>query len=191
MRTVTPKNAKLIPENAEQVFKGQIFDVYHWRQEMFDGSTETFEMLKRPDTIKIIAIKDKKIVILEEEQPDHKFFLDLPGGRHDVEFETELDAAKREMLEETGMSFKTWRLIKVEQPYNKIDWFVYLFVATDFENQQDQKLDAGERIEVKPLGFKELKRLLNNPKTQHLPKELLESCQNIEDLINTAEYKTS
>jgi len=144
MRTVTPKNAKLIPENAEQVFKGQIFDVYHWRQEMFDGSTETFEMLKRPDTIKIIAIKDKKIVILEEEQPDHK-----------------------------------------------IDWFVYLFVATDFENQQDQKLDAGERIEVKPLGFKELKRLLNNPKTQHLPKELLESCQNIEDLINTAEYKTS
>lgn len=189
MRTIIPNNAKLIPENAKRVFKGQIFDVYQWQQKMFDGTTETFEMLKRPDTIKIIAIKDKKIVITDEQQPDHKSFLDLPGGRHDVDSETELDAAKREVLEETGMAFKSWKLVKVEQPHTKIDWFVYLFVATDFESQQDQKLDAGEKIEVKSMSFDEVKELLGNPKARYLPKELIESCQNIEDLINTSEYK--
>lgn len=188
MRTIIPNNAKLIPEKAKRVFKGQIFDVYQWQQEMFDGSFETFEMLKRPDTIKVMAIKGDKIVVTEEEQPNHSSFLDLPGGRHDVETETELDAAKRELIEETGMKFKSWKLIKVEQPHSKIDWFVYLFLATDFENQQEQKLDAGEKIVIKLLDLGEVKGLLENSKARYLPKELLESCERIENLANLPEY---
>lgn len=189
MRTIIPKNAKLIPKSAKRVFKGQIFDVYHWQQEMFDGSIEIFEMLKRPDTIKVIAIKDDKVVILDQEQPGHDSFLDLPGGRHDYENETELHAARRETLEETGMSFRNWRLIKVKQPHTKIDWLVYLFLATDFESRQEQKLDAGEKIEVKFLDFEEVKRLLNNPRARYLPKDLIESCENLTDLVNLPEYK--
>jgi ADP-ribose pyrophosphatase len=189
MRTIIPKNAKLIPKNAKRVFKGQIFDVYHWQQKMFDGSYATFEMLKRPDTIKVIAIKDNKVVILDQEQPGHDEFIDLPGGRHDNENESELGAAKRETLEETGMRFNNWRLVNVQQPYAKMDWFVYIFIATGFDKQQGQKLDNGEKIEVRLVNFDELKQLLENPKARHLPKELLESCQSIEDLANLPEYK--
>jgi len=157
---------------------------------MYDSSSETFEMLKRPDTIKVIAIKDNKIVILNQKQPDsEQSFYDLPGGRHDYEDESELDAVKRETLEETGMTFKNWRLIKVEQPYAKMDWFVYLFLATDFENQQDQKLDSGEKIKVELKTLIELKELVNRPDAQHLPKELIDSCQSIENLLNIPEYK--
>lgn len=35
-----------LPPQAKKVFTGQIFDVYQWEQEMYDGSFETFEMLK-------------------------------------------------------------------------------------------------------------------------------------------------
>ncbi len=189
MRTIVPKNAKLIPENAKQVFRGEIFAVYQWQQKMFDGSSETFEMLRRQDTIKIIAVKDQKIVVINEEQPHYKAYLGLPGGRHDVDAETELDAAKRELLEETGMSFKSWRLIEVKQPHGEIDWFIYLFLATDFENQIEQKLDTGEKIEVKLMDFDEFKELVNNPKARNLPKEVIESCQSLEDLVNLPEYK--
>lgn len=190
MRTIIPKNAKLIPEAARRVFKGEIFDVYQWPQKMFDGSIETFEMLKRADTIKIIAVVDDKIVILEEEQPEHtSSFIDFPGGRHDVESETELDAAKRELLEETGMSFKNWRLIKVEQPYIKMDWFIYLYLATGFEGQGEQKLDAGEKITVKHVDLNELKRLATNPKARHMPKDLIESCPRLENLLSLPECK--
>ena len=31
-----------LPEQAKKVFDGEIFDVYQWDQEMYDGSTETF-----------------------------------------------------------------------------------------------------------------------------------------------------
>lgn len=190
MRTIIPTDAKLVPKNAECVFKGQIFDVYHWQQKMFDGSYATFEMLKRPDTIKVIAIKENKLVVLEEEQPDdHNLFLSLPGGRHDIDAETELEAVKRELLEETGMSFQSWKLINVTQPYLKIDWFNYLFVATDFIDQTDQTLDAGEKIRVKLFALDELKNLLGGPKARYLPKKLLESCQSIEDLASLPEYK--
>ncbi len=52
-------------------------------------------MLKRPDTVKVIAIKDDKIVMLEQEQPSHPAFYDFPGGMHDDEDETELEATKK------------------------------------------------------------------------------------------------
>jgi len=39
-----------LTSQAQRVFKGIIFDVYQWKQKMFDGSQGIFEMLKRPDT---------------------------------------------------------------------------------------------------------------------------------------------
>ncbi|HEX5455905.1 MAG TPA: NUDIX domain-containing protein [Candidatus Saccharimonadales bacterium] len=190
MRTIIPTDAKLVPKDAERVFKGRIFDVYHWQQKMFDGSYETFEMLKRPDTIKVIAIKNGKVVVLDQLQPDSPAaFFDLPGGRHDYEEESELDAAKRETLEETGMTFKDWRLIDVQQPHSKIDWFVYLFLATGFEEQQAQNLDSGEKIKAELKSLDELKALLHDPRTRHLPRDIIESCLSIEDLAGLPEYK--
>ena len=56
MRKFVPATAKLIPEEAKKVFQGEIFAVYQWPQEMFDGSFATFEMLRRADTVKILAV---------------------------------------------------------------------------------------------------------------------------------------
>lgn len=188
-RTIAPKDSNLLPEEAQLVFKGQIFDVYQWEQEMFDGSHQTFEMLKRPDTIKVIAIKDDKIVITDEQQPNDRAYYDIPGGRHDEEGETELEAAKRELLEETGMKFENWKLIGVNQPHAKIDWLVYLFLATDFESQTAQKLDVGEKIEIKLLSLEEAKNLAEDPKNRYLPIDILDKVNSINELKNFPEYK--
>lgn len=189
MRNVLPINAKLVPKEAKLAFKGIIYDTYQWQQKMFDGSFATFEMLKRPDTIKILAVKDGKVIILEQEQPGHEAFYDLPGGRHDVDSEDELGAAKREMLEETGMTFKNWKLLDVSQPHTKIEQFVYIFLATDFENQTEQHLDAGEKIEVQYIDFGRVKELTSDPKARYLPKELLEKANSLDELLNLPEYE--
>ncbi len=188
MRTIIPKNAKLIPEDASRVFKGEIFDVYQWQQEMFDGSFGTFEMLKRSDTVKVIAIKNGKVVICEEQQPHTKVFFDVPSGRHDVEGETELDAAKRELLEETGMTFAKWKLIAIEQPHTKIDWFVYIFLASDFIDQTEQKLDAGEKITVHLKSFEEAVELATDPRNRYIPIDILDKAGSIDSLLNLPEY---
>lgn len=183
MRSYIPNDALLIPDNANLVFAGKIFDVYQWPQRLFDGSTETFEMLRRKDTVKIIAIKDDKIVITRQEQPRKGWFYDLPGGRNDNPSENELDAAKREMLEETGMTFDSWRLVEVHQPLLKIDWLVYTFIATDFISQKSQNLDGGERIEVKEVTLDQLKSLANTEK-RFSNNVLIKNANTTDDLLN-------
>ncbi len=168
MREFVPKNVKLIPDNAEMVFRGKIFDVYQWPQEMFDGTTETFEMLKRADTVEIIAIKDDKIIITRQKQPRKDWYYAFPGGRTDMRDENELMAAKRELREETGMEFRNWKLIKAVQPFAKVDWLVYTFLATDFIQQGKQELDAGEVIEIKEVSFAEMVKLTKEPNARDL-----------------------
>jgi ADP-ribose pyrophosphatase len=189
MRTVIPHNAKLIPPESKLVFKGIVFDVYQWEQKMYNGKTEPFEMLRRPDTVKVLVIKDNRIVMLDEEQPHYGRGFELPGGRNDVEGEDELACAKRELLEETGMSFKTWKLLEVYQPAFKIEHFVYTFLATDFIGQVDSKVDAGEDITLKSVTFEECLEYSRTEAGKYLPTELLEKAGSIEGLLGLPEYK--
>ncbi len=188
MRTIIPPGSKTIPPEAKRVFKGIIYDVYHWQQKMFDGSMRTFEMLKRYDTVKVLAIKDGKIVMLNEHQPGHVSAYELPGGRNDVASDTELDCAKREMLEETGMTFKTWRLLEVTEPFIKIDWFVYTFLATDLEKQIAPHTDGGEEIVMQLVSFEECLELSKNKAGKYLPIGLLEQAGSISGLLKLPEY---
>ncbi len=191
MKELVPKNAKLVPKGAERVFKGKIFDVYQWQQKMYDGTEKTFEMLKRPDTVEVIAIKNGKIVVLEEEQPDspHSYYA-LPGGRHDVPGESTLVAAQRELLEEAGLRFKTWRLVNVVQPLSKSDWFIYRYLATDLDSEVAHAPEAdGERIIVMEKTLDEVKQLLSTPKRGHLPLELFSSLQSIEELVRMPTFE--
>ena len=38
-----------LPKNARKIFSGILFDVYQWDVKGYNGSTRTFEKLKRPD----------------------------------------------------------------------------------------------------------------------------------------------
>ena len=188
MRNVLPRKAHLIPAEATRVFKGVIFDVYQWQQEMFDGSFETFEMLKRPDTIKVIAVKDDKIVILQEEQPAYGSFCGVPGGRHDFDDESELDAAKREVAEESGFTFSTWKLLDVWQSQPKIDHFVYYFLATDFEKEVERHLDPGEKIDVQLLDFDSVKEIVKSGQGRDIGEKFFAEVDSLEELLALPEY---
>ncbi len=150
-----------LPTNAKRVFKGVIFDVYHWQQKMFDGSLQTFEMLKRSNSILVLPIVGDKILISREEQPGKDRFLCLLGGRQE-EGEEPLDAAKRELLEESGLVSQSWELWKTYEPNSKIDSCIHVFIAKDCEKKAEPHLDSGEKIELVPLNFGALLALAND-----------------------------
>lgn len=161
----------MIPENAKKVFSGVLFEVYQWPQKMFDGTTETFEMLRREDTAEVIAIKDGKIMIQEQEQPGKPFFLCLPGGRVAYD-EDPLDGAKRELLEESGFVSNDWSLYRSVKPMYKIDWQVHVFIARDCRYQEPPQLDAGERIHIRWVTLGELINLVNEGKLSWIEQDL-------------------
>lgn len=160
MKKIIPENSVLVPDGAVRAFQGKIFDVYQWPQKLFDGSEYTFEMLKRTDTVSVICVVDNKILVLDDEQPHLGKRQNFPGGRVDPDDDSILAAAQREIQEETGYSFKNWRLIKVSQPYRKIEWFVHAFVAWGVSAQQEPVLDPGEKISLERLDFDELQALV-------------------------------
>jgi ADP-ribose pyrophosphatase len=150
-----PKSKQPIPDHAKRVFKGVIFDVYQWEQEMYDGTKAIFEKLKRPDTVVVFPVlPDGRILLTEQEQPGKEPFIGATGGRVD-DGEEILAAAKRELLEESGYEAEEYVLWYAEQPVSKIDWVVCLFIAKGLKKVADINLDAGEKIKLKPVIFDE------------------------------------
>ncbi|MDD2516553.1 MAG: NUDIX hydrolase [Candidatus Gracilibacteria bacterium] len=138
-----------IPEHAKKVFSGIIFDVYQREQEMFDGSTDIFEAIKRPYSVQIVAItEDKKILICRETQPAKDRFIGLFAGRIE-KGENHFEGAKRELLEESGYISDNWHFLEGEDYGNsKIEWLHFSYMALDCKKVDSQRLDPGEKIEV-------------------------------------------
>ncbi len=155
-----------LPPQAKRVFKGAIFEVYQWPQEMYDGTTATFEMLKRPDTVVVIPVTEQgEIVYILEEQPGHPPKYSFPGGRLD-EGEELHAAALRELHEETGYDVGTCELLYSVDPESKIDWRIHVFIAKGCKKMMNQNLDAGERIEVRTMSFDEMLVRVREPEFQ-------------------------
>jgi 8-oxo-dGTP pyrophosphatase MutT (NUDIX family) len=157
MKIEPPKSKQPIPENAKRVFKGVIFDVYQWEQKMYDGTRTMFEKLKRPDTVVIFPVLDDgRIILAEQEQPGRSEpFLGTLGGRVD-EGEDILEAARRELLEESGYEAGEFILLDAQHPVNKIDWVIYTFIAKGLKKVAEMNLDSGEKIKLLPVSFNEL-----------------------------------
>ena len=151
-----PQSAQPIPPHAKKVFKGVIFDVYEWEQELYDGTKAVFEKVKRPDTVVVFPVlPDGRIILTEQEQPGKPPFIGATGGRVD-EGENVLEAAKRELLEESGYQAESFYLWDARHPVGKIDWVIYTFIAKGLKKVAEMNLDGGEKIKLMPVSLDEL-----------------------------------
>ena len=122
----------------------------------------TWFILEFPDWINVIAItKDGKMVM--EDQYRHALgetHYELVAGVIDPG-ETPLEAAKRELSEETGYEGGEWSLFMTLSPnptnHNNLS---YTFLATGVEKVSGQHLDATEDIDVYLLSQDEVRGLL-------------------------------
>lgn len=147
---------RILPTAARKVFSGILFDVYQWEQELYDGTTSTFEMLKRPDTVQILAVTENKRIILEKQtQPVKGTFYSLPAGH--IEKDSEIvQEGLRELKEETGYEPGLVKLWKSVQPSSKIDYMTHIFVGQQCKKVSDQNQDSGEKIDVSLIKLDEL-----------------------------------
>ena len=173
-----------IPKSAKKVFSGIIFDVYQWKQEMFDGTYKTFEMLKRPDTVNIIMVNEHgKILLAREQQPGKRETLGGFGGRVD-QGEDILSAGKRELLEETGYvadKFELWFQIS---PSEKIEWTIYIYIAKGLKQTNQKNLESGEKIDIYEVTFEEFVNktiYLANFRDQELALQVMKMKKNIKN----------
>ncbi|MCA9380443.1 NUDIX domain-containing protein, partial [Candidatus Dojkabacteria bacterium] len=97
---------------------------------------------------------DGKLIISNEEQPGRPAQVGLIGGRVD-KGEEPIDAAKRELLEESGYIAHDFKLWIKTTPLEKVEWSTYIFIVKNIEKVQDQELESGEKINLFKVSFDE------------------------------------
>ena len=134
------------------------------RLELPDGRIiPEYYVLEYPDWVNVIAItKDGQFVM--ERQYRHaarKISLELPCGVME-EGETPLEAAQRELLEETGFGGGQWKkLMELSPNPSAMSNTTHCFLTIGVEKIAEQHLDETEELSVLFMTKEEVKRMLN------------------------------
>ncbi len=152
-----------IPDHATQVFAGEIYSVWQWKQAMYDGSLVTYEGLKRPDTVHTVGVLDDgQILLTEDTQPNRRAVLTPPGGKVEPG-EEPAAAARREFEEETGYIIGELAPWHYYRGSSKVECFVHAFIGRHIRQEGKRNLDGGEKIEVRLFSFDEFLQLGRTP----------------------------
>ena len=160
----TLKRQNPIPKKAKKVFQGVLYSVWQWEQKMYDGSYETFEMLKRRDGAGVIATDKRNKVLIQEETQPGRNFISIPGGQIDNPRIDPKKEALRELESETGYSSKKIKFWKIHTHSSKVDWQSYFYIAQDCFYKGPANPDPGEIIKPKWVSFDQFLRLGQNPR---------------------------
>jgi ADP-ribose pyrophosphatase len=109
------------------------------------------------DWVNIVAVtKEKKLILIEQYRPpvDH-VTLEVPGGSLDPKsLENTEEAAKRELLEETGYKAGTIKLLNFHYPNPALQTNkVWTYLAEDCIKIKNQELDEFEDIDVREVSI--------------------------------------
>ena len=123
-----------------------------------------FYVLEYPEWVNVIAITTDGKFVMERQ---YRYAADstnyeIPCGVME-QGETPLEAAMRELKEETGYGGGQWReLMCISANPTSMANMTHCFVATGVEKVSDQHLDATEELEVHLLSRDEVLTLLQN-----------------------------
>jgi 8-oxo-dGTP pyrophosphatase MutT (NUDIX family) len=138
---------------AETIWDGKIFRVGVERFRFSDGEEVSREKVWHPGAVGVVALDDEHVWLTRQprEAVGAAASLEIPAGKLDVEGESPLQTAKRELGEEIGKAAADWEEIKVFfTSAGFSDERVWLYLATDLSDDPDSHPDEGERIEVVP-----------------------------------------
>ena len=148
---------------SKTVYEGQIVDVRIDEFSYDDGETADREIVEHPGAVAIVATDGESVYLVRQprEAVGDPALLELPAGKLDVEGESPLECAKRELGEEIGMTARGWSELK--RFYTSPGFAeeeVTIFVATELEAIPDHEPDPEERIEVIAWPVSELDRAI-------------------------------
>lgn len=143
---------------SDTVYEGPIAGVRIDKFRYDDGSTAERQIVSHPGAVTIIPYDDLHVWLVRQprEAVGEEALLELPAGKLDVEGESPLECAQRELIEEIGKSAGEWEEL---DPFyvspGLTEERMYLFIATGLADA-DHDPDPEERIEIVPWPLHDL-----------------------------------
>jgi ADP-ribose pyrophosphatase len=163
-RTTKPSKTKAKILSSKESYRGPAFWVTTDEVLEPSGIRARRDIVHHTGSIVILAIEQhtSETMILLEHQYRHaaqQFLWELPAGRID-QGESELKAAKRELLEETGYTAKTWkRILTFYASPGFVAETMSIYLATGLRPGKAQP-EADEIIEVRFVSLTEARRMV-------------------------------
>ena len=120
-------------------------------------SLDDFYVFEKKSVSLIVAVDEDNNVLIKSEYryPVDEILYELPGGVIE-DGDSALDAAKRELLEETGYTSDDWTKLLSGYDYPTKDTnVVNIFLVKNIKKTGEQKLEASEDIEFKFIPLNE------------------------------------
>lgn len=149
---------------SETVAEGHAADFTVKRYRRADGTEVERQVVEHPGSVAILAHDDEVVYLVRQprEAVEDDGLLEIPAGTLDVEGESELECAKRELAEEAGLVAEDWRQLQVVYPSpGYVGEVVTIFAATGLSAADGSATpDEDEQIEIVRLPLTEVPALL-------------------------------
>ncbi len=139
------------------VFKGRLLDVYCDEIELPNGNKSQREYIKHVGAACVVPVDSDGNIIIEKQfrYPFHKILTEIPAGKLDSKDEPHLQAALRELKEETGYTAEKMVYLGEFLPtcaYS--DEVIHMYLATGL-TKGEQNLDDDEFVGVEKMPLEE------------------------------------
>ena len=144
-------------------YKGNVIKVYTGKGEIEKKEID-YERVVEANTIVVLPIFNDYILLEKQFRPAiMKYIYELPAG-HIRKGEKHIDAARREMKEETGYMPKRLKFMFKAYPEPGISTSMqYFYLATEFE-KRTRHLDKDEIIRIKKVRLEDALKMIEKKK---------------------------
>lgn len=141
----------------EKVFDGYILHIEHWTVALPNGKTAGREVAKHMGASAVVPIDAEGNIYMVRQfrAPLERIMLEIPAGKLDAPDEDRLEAAKRELEEETGFTARHWtRLCDIATTPGFCTEIISLYMARGL-SKGEARPDDDEFLNLVKLPFEE------------------------------------
>ena len=142
----------------EEIYNGVVLQVVRDKVILPNGRVSYREMCLHKGAVAVVPLTDDGKVIMERQfrYPHNRVFLEIPAGKLDKIDENPLDAAKRELKEETGAVAESYTpLGALDTTPALINEKIHMYLAEGL-TVGERKLDPDEFIDIEYIPLEEL-----------------------------------
>jgi ADP-ribose pyrophosphatase len=150
--------------STKSIYQGKIISLQVDEVELPDGKTASREIVKHSGAVAVLALLDDRMIVVEQfRKPLERSLVEIPAGKLEPD-EDVMEAAARELQEETGYTAESVRLIcSFYTSPGFANEIIHLYAAEGLQ-KGEMNLDDDEFIECENITLEQAQQYITDGK---------------------------